>query len=182
VARFSIGRMTLAIITVVVAASVTNGIVGVAQAAGPGGPVQLAGLAGHANIALTKVNRSSIQNFDPKRPGFSKATSVPRVEKATSNTGSRVAATLTGTVGPGFTIALKKGSTKVTSLTTGTYTIVVNDRSSMHNFHLKGPGFNKATSVPGVGRTKWTAHLRVGTYTYVCDPHASMMRGSFGVH
>ena len=181
--------MTLAIITVVLAASVTNGIAGVAQAAGSGGPVQLAGLAGHANITLTNVNRSSIQNFDPKLPGFSRATSVPRVEKATSNTGSRVAATLTGTVGPGFTIALKrftialkKGSTKVTSLTTGTYTIVVNDRSSMHNFHLKGPGFNKATSVLGVGRTKWTAHLRVGTYTYVCDPHASMMRGSFGVH
>ena len=115
-ARFSIGRMTLAIITVVVAASVTNGIAGVAQAAGPGGPVQLAGLAGHANITLTNVNRSSIQNFDPKRPGFSKATSVPRVEKATSNTGSRVAATLTGTVGPGFTIALKMGSTKVNAV------------------------------------------------------------------
>jgi plastocyanin len=59
---------------------------------------------------------------------------------------------------------------------------VVNDKSSIHNFHLKGPGFDKATSVPGVGKTTWNVPLRVGTYTYVCDPHASTMKGSFGVH
>ena len=34
---------------------------------------------------------------------------------------------LTGTDGPGFTITLKKGSTKVTKVKAGKYTITVND-------------------------------------------------------
>ena len=44
--------------------------------------------------------------------------------------------TLTGTDGPGFTITLKKGKTKVTSLKAGKYKIVVKDLSNIHNFHL----------------------------------------------
>ena len=63
----------------------------------------------------------------------------------------------------------------------GTYTIAVRDLSDMHNFHLSGPGLNRATSVAGTGSTTWTAKLKKGTYTYVCDPHASTMRGTFTV-
>ena len=96
-------------------------------------------------------------------------------------TGSEAATRLTGTVGPGFTIDLRNGSTKVTSLKAGTYTIFVNDKSNGHNFHLRGPWVNKATSVPGVQQTTWTVTLRVGKYTYVCDPHASTMKGGFTV-
>ena len=47
---------------------------------------------------------------------------------------------LTGTVGPGFTITLKKGTTKVKTLKPGTYKITVNDKSNIHDFHLTGPG------------------------------------------
>ena len=47
---------------------------------------------------------------------------------------------LTGTVGPGFTITLKKAGKKVTTLTAGTYSITVVDKSNIHNFHLRGPG------------------------------------------
>jgi plastocyanin len=50
-----------------------------------------------------------------------------------------------------------------------------------HNFHLKGPGLNKTTSVAGKGTFTWTVTLKKGTYTYVCDPHASFMKGSFKV-
>lgn len=96
-------------------------------------------------------------------------------------TGSEAAAKLTGTVGPDFKIDLRKGSTKVASLKAGTYTIIVNDKSSHHNFRLKGPGVNKATSVRKVQKTKWTVTLRAGKYTYVCDPHASSMKGGFRV-
>ena len=53
--------------------------------------------------------------------------------------------TLTGTVGPGFTITLKKGTAKVTKLKAGSYVIKVSDKSSIHNFRLKGPGVNKST-------------------------------------
>ena len=94
---------------------------------------------------------------------------------------SSTATTLTGTDGPGFTITLKKGTTKVTKLTHGTYVIKVADKSSIHNFHLKGPGINKSTAVGFVGSKTWTVTLKAGKYTYVCDPHASFMKGSFTV-
>jgi plastocyanin len=51
----------------------------------------------------------------------------------------------------------------------------------MHNFHLRGPGVNKATTVRAKRTVTWTVTLRRGTYRYVCDPHARRMRGSFRV-
>jgi len=87
---------------------------------------------------------------------------------------------LVGTVGPGFTITLTKSGTKVTKLKAGKYSITVNDQSSIHNFHLTGPGLNKATSVTGTGKTTWTITLQKGkTYRFMCDPHASIMKGAF---
>lgn len=89
--------------------------------------------------------------------------------------------TLRGTVGPGFTITLTKGGAVVKRLRHGRYRIVIRDRSPIHNFHLRGPGVNKRTSVGGTGTTTWVVTLRKGTYRYVCDPHASIMKGSFRV-
>jgi len=89
--------------------------------------------------------------------------------------------TLKGSVGPGFTITLTKGGTKVSKLKAGTYRLVVADRAAIHNFHLRGPGVNKATGVGSSGTTTWTVKLKAGKYTYVCDPHASGMKGSFRV-
>src|SRR3954452_17996710 len=89
--------------------------------------------------------------------------------------------TLTGVDGPGFTITLKKGTTKVTSLKAGKYKIVIKDLSNIHNFHLSGPGLNKETSVGARGTFTWTVTLKKGTYKFVCDPHASIMKGSFKV-
>jgi plastocyanin len=89
---------------------------------------------------------------------------------------------LVANVGPGFTITLTKGGKKVTTLKPGAYSITVNDKSTFHNFHLTGPGVNKKTSVAFKGTPKaWTVTLRKGTYRYVCDPHASQMKGSFRV-
>jgi hypothetical protein len=90
---------------------------------------------------------------------------------------------LQGSVGPGFTIVLKKGRTKVTKLKAGLYTIRVSDKSSSHNFHLFGPGVNRRiTSVLFVGSRTFTVKLRRGTYTYQCDPHALIgMRAKFRV-
>ena len=80
--------------------------------------------------------------------------------------------TLIGTDGPGFTITMSKTTVKA-----GTYTIVINDKSNIHNFHLTGPGVNKITSVPWVGKKTWTVTLKKGTYKFVCDPHAASMKG-----
>jgi len=59
--------------------------------------------------------------------------------------------------------------------------IVVTDTSKLHNFHLKGPGINKKTSVAGKATSTWTVTLKKGKYTYLCDPHAAIMHGSFTV-
>lgn len=88
---------------------------------------------------------------------------------------------LKGTDGPGFTITLKKGTTKVKSLKAGKYKIVIKDLSNIHNFHLTGPGLNKKTGVGPKGTFTWTVTLKKGTYKYVCDPHATIMKGSFKV-
>jgi plastocyanin len=83
---------------------------------------------------------------------------------------------LTGTVGPGFTIVMKKKPTKA-----GKYKLVVSDKSSIHNFHLKGPGVNVKTSVSAVGTKSFTITLKKGKYTFICDPHATTMKGSFTI-
>ena len=85
-------------------------------------------------------------------------------------------------VGPGFNISLTDAAgNAVTALKPGTYTVTVRDRSDQHNFHLRGPGVNEATDVEFVGERTWTINVSAGTYTYVCDPHSTAMRGSFTV-
>ena len=89
---------------------------------------------------------------------------------------------LTGEVGPGFSIEVKKGNRDLESIRAGTYTIKVEDKSAIHNFHLIGPGLNKKTTVAFRGETTWRVRLRPGRYTYQCDPHAAAgMKGSFRV-
>jgi plastocyanin len=89
--------------------------------------------------------------------------------------------TLNATDGPGFTITLKKAGKKVTSLKAGKYKVVVKDLSNLHNFHLKGPGVDKKTGVGAQGTSTWTVTLKKGTYKFICDPHAAIMKGSFKV-
>jgi plastocyanin len=96
-------------------------------------------------------------------------------------TASAAVPVLKGTDGPGFTISLKKGTTKVTKLKAGKYKIVIKDLSNIHNFHLTGPGINKKTGVGAQGTFTWTVTLKKGTYKFICDPHAAIMKGTFKV-
>ena len=80
-----------------------------------------------------------------------------------------------GTVGPGFTIKMTTKPTKA-----GKIKLVINDRSSVHNFHLKGPGVDVKTSVSAIGTKTFTVTLKKGTYKFICDPHP-FMKGSFTV-
>ena len=82
---------------------------------------------------------------------------------------------ITGTVGPGFTISLKKPTEA------GKYTLVVSDKSSIHNFHLKGKGVNVKTTVPATGSKSFKITLAKGKYTFLCDPHPTSMKGSFTI-
>jgi plastocyanin len=98
--------------------------------------------------------------------------------EATSSAG-----TLEGEVGPGFTIEVSKDGEDAESLEAGTYTLKVEDKSDMHNFHLIGPGIDQAVTEVGFeGEKTVTVTLQKGTYTYQCDPHASGgMKGTFEV-
>lgn len=82
----------------------------------------------------------------------------------------------------GFKIEMKTAAGRtLKTVKAGTYRIKIEDHTTIHNFHLKGPGVSKETTVAGRTETIWILRLRPGTYTFVCDPHASMMRGSFRV-
>lgn len=85
------------------------------------------------------------------------------------------------TSGPGNAITLRTRAGKVVrTMKVGTYTVVVRDRSRLHNAHVVAPGFNKRTTVPFVGSQTWKAALkRAGTLRFLCDVHAADgMRGS----
>jgi hypothetical protein len=92
---------------------------------------------------------------------------------------------LVGTVGrnDAFTITLTKAGRRVTKLKAGRYIVVVRDLSTIHNFHLVGPGVNKATPVGAKVTRTWRLTLKKGTYRYRCDApgHAATMKGSFRV-
>jgi plastocyanin len=101
----------------------------------------------------------------------------------TTEGGPSTSAELDGEVGPGFEIEVKQHGEDAESVKAGTYTLKVEDKSDIHNFHLIGPGVDEeVTSVPFEGEKTVTVTLKPGTYTYQCDPHASQgMKGTFEV-
>ena len=101
---------------------------------------------------------------------------------ASVSAGSAALPKLVGTVGTNdaFVIRLAKAGKKVTRVKRGRYTITVRDRSRIHNFRIKGPGLNRQiTTVAFVGTKTVTVRLRVGRYTYDCDPHFASMHATF---
>jgi hypothetical protein len=91
---------------------------------------------------------------------------------------------LVGTVGQGgFHITLTKGGKVVKTLTHGSYTFVIHDKSSIHAFSLDGPhGFaHDFTKIPFVGTKTATIRLKAGRYKYYCPNHESIMFGHFRV-
>ena len=56
--------------------------------------------------------------------------------------------------------------------------LTVTDRSAKDNFHLTGPGVNRATSKPGRGTFTWKLTLKAGTYVYRSDATPAL-RGTF---
>ena len=90
---------------------------------------------------------------------------------------------LIATVGTGdsqvITLTHENGA-PVTDIPAGAYTIEVRDRSSMHNFHLTGPGVDRETSVAAIQTVTWTVTFQnEELYRFVCDTHPTTMRGSF---
>jgi hypothetical protein len=104
------------------------------------------------------------------------AVSIPAAASGSPN------ATLTGVVGPGFTISLKNADgSNVGHLNPGTYDIAVTDNELTHNFHLRGPGVDQGTDIEGTTTVTWTVTFTDGAYTFLCDAHPVQMRGTFTV-
>jgi len=110
--------------------------------------------------------------------GGSKKSSAPPATTTTGTSGTSAA--LAGSVGPGFDISLTDGGQPVKSLSAGTYTLNVDDKADIHNFHLSGPGVDVKTDVGFTGTKSFTVTLQAGTYSFVCDIHPTM-KGSFSV-
>ncbi len=98
-------------------------------------------------------------------------------------TGAEDSYALKGEVYPtAFKIEMKnRAGRKLVSVKAGTYRIKVEDPSAIHNFRLKGPGVNRATTVTGKTERIWTVTLKKGIYKFLCDPHPTTMHGSFRV-
>ncbi len=96
-----------------------------------------------------------------------------------------MAPVLKGTVGPGFTISLKKAGKSFRSLRAGTYTITVSDKASIHNFTLERetkPKIEKhITSTAFRGTKTIKIALKKGLWKFYCSVHESIMHGSFRV-
>jgi hypothetical protein len=93
---------------------------------------------------------------------------------------------LIGTVGPGFTITLKKGTAKVKTLKAGKYTFVVTDKASIHNFTIErekgGPKIEKTlTGTSFQGKKTVTVTLKKGSWKFYCSIHEPQMFGFFKV-
>jgi plastocyanin len=93
---------------------------------------------------------------------------------------------LTGTVGPGYTISLKKGAAKVKTLKAGKYTFVITDKASIHNFTIErekgGPKIEKTlTGTSFQGKKTVTVTLKKGSWKFYCSIHEPLMFGFFKV-
>src|SRR5215208_211467 len=96
--------------------------------------------------------------------------------------------TLTAIVGvnDGFNITLDDASgKKVSRLLPGTYTVVVKDLSTAHNFHLASNSDTTVdfrTDLDFVGEQTFTVTFQNNMrYAYACEPHWQTMNGSFFV-
>lgn len=122
-----------------------------------------------ACVALLIVTLSACGSDSPGAPA---ADAEPQVQPG---------ATLLGTVGTdedpeAFEIALTtEDGTPVEVVAAGDYTLVVEDPSRIHNFHLTGSGVDVETGVAATGVERFEVTFEAGVYEYTCDPHPSMM-------
>ena len=87
---------------------------------------------------------------------------------------------LAGSVGPGKRISLLRAGAKLASVKAGPAVIVVSDRSPADNFHLVGPGVNRATTKAGRTTVTWRVTLKKGLYSFRSDASPAL-KGSFRV-
>jgi hypothetical protein len=91
---------------------------------------------------------------------------------------------LVGDVGHGdaFAISLDDpAGHPISVLAAGTYQLVVDDESTIHNFHVAGAGVDDATQIGTTGVKTFSVTFSPGTYSFLCDSHPTTMHGRFTV-
>lgn len=89
---------------------------------------------------------------------------------------------LLATVGPKSTISLRSASgNALKNVKAGTYSVVVRDRSKVHNFHLVGKGVNRKSTLAGVATTTWKLKLSAGVLRFYSDKAPKTVKGSVRV-
>lgn len=89
---------------------------------------------------------------------------------------------LLATVGPKATISLRSATGAVLrTVKAGTYSIVVRDRSKVHNFHLVGKGVNRKSTLVGATTVTWTVRLQAGLLRFYSDKAPKTVKGSVTV-
>jgi hypothetical protein len=90
---------------------------------------------------------------------------------------------LLATVGPKNTITLRSatGAVLQRGVKARTYSVVVRDRSTLHNFHLVGKGVNRKSSLAGIGTTTWKLKLAKGRLRFYSDKAPKTVKGSVQV-
>lgn len=90
---------------------------------------------------------------------------------------------LLATVGPTATISLRSGTGAALArgVRAGTYSVLVRDRSKVHNFHLVGLGVNRKSTLAGTGTTTWKVRLAKGVLRFYSDKAPKTVKGSVRV-
>jgi hypothetical protein len=96
---------------------------------------------------------------------------------------TKTAPKLLATVGPKSTISLRSASGAVLhhGVKAGAYSVVVRDRTKLHNFHLVGKGVNRRSTVAGLGTTTWKLNLAKGMLRFYSDKAPKTVKGSVKV-
>ena len=116
---------------------------------------------------------------DPHSTVMKGSFTVGHVSTPPAPTPVAVSTKLLASVGPGARISLRAtGGAAMSSLSAGSFTIVVSDRSAKDDFRLVGPGVSKATGVSFKGTVTWRLTLKAGHYTFRSDKRAAL-RGGF---
>lgn len=137
------------------------------------------------------ANRAQLRPLLKLLTGAAALVAVGSVTAACSGTTAAKAAdpgpvqhptSLVGEVGhnDAFSISLTdQAGQRIRNLAAGTYSLTLKDESTIHDFHLTGGGLDKATSVGSTSTSTFSVTFKPGSYTFVCDPHAAQMHGSF---
>ena len=84
-----------------------------------------------------------------------------------------------------ISLRTEDGDEVTTVLEPGEYRLEIDDRSTMHNFHLaaRATGADLATEIEGTGEKTAVVNLQEPqAYIYFCDAHPARMEATFSIH